>query len=450
VPALLLVFAGLAWMIRSRRERPFVASAAIALLWMFGTTFFLSEAIYLVTPGFVRHGIYPDFVLSYFSLFFAALAAFALDAWERAERPALYSANVSLRLAFLAAAIALAASAAGAMANRSSKAPGTLLLVALFFGVCGLLMHLFDSSGDQAIRRRFSACLCVVILVDLVAVGSQNRLNTLEWEGDVLPDAAVFLRSRIGAGDRIDTSEAGYQWHTKPMQWQFPSANGMNPLLLQDTVMFRAPFSHLSGRQFVLDRPDSPLVDLAGIRYVVTPRDQLAGATLIYHGGLNVFENPRAMRRFFLTGAVVGVDSIFEAIREIDTCRLDPRREAAVDAADLPSFAGIRSSAATEELGKVELIRYTPNELRLRVQTSRPAAFVATEIYSKDWRAALDGKPVPLVRADGVFRAVPIPGGVHELRIFIRPRILYWAATGSILGLLLIAAAALGPKRRIQ
>jgi len=454
VPALLLVFGGLAYLVRSSRSRPFVAAAAIAVLWMFGTTFFLSEALYLVIPGFVSRGIYPDFVLSYFSLFFAALAAFALDGWERAVQRTLFSAKLSLRLGLLAVIVALVVSAASVFSqaetqvgNRVTKAAGTLLLVSMSLGLCGLLMSLFGGNSDQTVRRRFSAALCAVIFVDLVAVGSQNRLNTYEWEGDVPPGAVVFLQSHTGPDwpYRIDTSDAWYELQTKPMQWQLRSANGMNPLLLQDVVTYRAPFSHLSERQFVLDRPDSPLLDLAGIRYIVTPRDQLAGAFMVYRGQLNVFENPRALRRFFLAGAAVGVDGIEEALDQINTRRVDPRRTVVVSAADVPSFAGINSPAPMEELGKIELIRDTPNECRLRITATRPAAFVATEIYTKDWHAMLDEAAVPLVRADGVFRAIPIPVGTHELRIFIRPRILYWAGATSVCGLLLIAGCFLVP-----
>jgi len=457
VPALLLVLSGLAFLIRSSRSRPFVAAALAAMLWMFGTTFFLSEAFYVLIPGLLRRSIYPDFLLSYFSLFFAALAAFALDGWERSENRQMFSPKLALRLALLAVVISLLVSVAGSyfpaespVANRTSKAAGTLLLVAMTFGLCGFVLRQFDGSRDQTVRRRFSAALCAVIFFDLVAVGSQNRLNTLEWEGDVPSETAVFLRSHIGPDwpYRIDTSGLWYEWQTKPIQWQIHSANGMNPLLLKDTVAFRSRYSHLVERQFVLDRPDSPLLDLAGVRYIVTPRDHVAGASLIYREEPNVFENTRALPRFFLTGAVAGVAGISEALDRIDAGRVDPKRTVEVQVSDLPSFAGIDTPAVTEELGKIELIRYTPNELRARITALRPAALVATETYTQDWHATLDGNAVPLVRADGLFRAVPIPAGTHELRIFIRPLILYQAAGVSSLGLVLAAGCFLLPLKR--
>jgi len=161
VPALLLVLSGLAFLIRSSRSRPFVAAALAAMLWMFGTTFFLSEAFYVLIPGLLRRSIYPDFLLSYFSLFFAALAAFALDGWERSENRQMFSPKLALRLALLAVVISLLVSVAGSyfpaespVANRTSKAAGTLLLVAMTFGLCGFVLRQFDGSRDQTVRRR--------------------------------------------------------------------------------------------------------------------------------------------------------------------------------------------------------------------------------------------------------------------------------------------------------
>jgi hypothetical protein len=453
VPALLLVFGGLGWLVRSSHARPVLVAAIISALWMFGTTFFMAHVFYALLPGFARHALYPDSVLAYFSLFFAGLAAFALDGWERGERHMLFPSRLCLRAGFLTLVIALLATFASGLAPadspltiRASAAGSTLLLVALFLGLCGFIAR-FHPGPDPAVRRRISAGLCVIILLDLVAVGSQTQLNTEEGEGDVPKPAVAFLQARLGSKPlyRIDTTDTSYVWRIKPMQWQLPSANGMNPLLLRDAVTYRATFSHLMDRSFILDSPESPLLDLAGIRYVVTERDRIAGANLVYQGEVNIFENPRALPRFFLAGAAIGVDGISEAIHKINIRQVDPTREVLVPMADIPGFAGIESAANTSALGKVELLSYAANEIRVRVTAVRPAAFVATEIYTRDWRAMLDGMTCSLVRADGVFRAIAVPAGMHEIRMFIYPRALYQGAALSLCGILLVIFCLLAP-----
>lgn len=447
VPALLLVFAVPGWTAGSRRSRAFLVAAIIAALWMFGTVFFASFIFYGVYPPFLRRGIYPDFVLAYFSLFFAGLAAFSLDAWERGERDSMFHTKSCLRAGSLTFLVSLILLSLGAFFPgesveliRTTASGRTLLLVTVFFLLCGFLSGL-TSNHDPVLRKRLSAALCGLIVLDLITIGSQNRLNSYDFNGDVPSEIAGFLHARLGDRPiyRIETYEAGYSRHVTPVQWRIPSANGMNPFLQLDTVAYRLPFSRLDpvDRNFVLTSADSPLVDLAGIRYIVTKKEDVAGTRAIYRGDLNVFENPRAMPRFFLVGAVSGIDGIDDVCRMIDTRRVDPSRVVLIPVGDVPYFSGINSPATSDELGTVELLSYTANEFRVRVTTHRPAAFVATETYARDWHATLDGSACPLVRADGIFRALPVPPGTHDIRVFFRPRMLYGAALLSLSGLLL-------------
>ena len=456
VPALLLVFGSLVWLIRSPRSRPFLTAAIIAALWMFGSTFSLSFVFYGLFPEFVRRGIYPDMVLAYFCLFFGVLAAFALDSWQRGERAELFQPTLCLRLAALVVGISLAALFAGAftapgslLGVRSAAAGGSLLLVALSLGLSAFLLRAYGGP-DLHDRRRFSAALCVVILLDLVAVGSHNYLNTYESEGDVQPKAVDFLRTRLGAKPlyRIGVSEAGYSWQVKPIQWRIPSSNGMNPLLSWEIVAYQMSFAHLEDRQFILDSVNSPLFDLAGIRYIVTDHEKFDNCPVIYKEEFVIHENPRAFPRFFLAGSALGVDGVVPALDQINKRVLDASRVVVVPTQDLPRFSGIQSPACTEELGGVELLEFGPNAIRVRASARRPAALVATEVYAREWQATMDGHPCPLIRADGIFRAIPVPAGTHEIRMFIKPTLLYRAAIPSVIGLLLTACCLFLPGTR--
>ncbi len=453
VPALLLVLGGLVWLAHSPLARPFLVAAAVALLWMFGQTFFVAQLVYLLFPRFARGGIYPQYVMAYFSLFFAVLAALALDGYERGERRALVRPRFCWRAASLAAVVALLLSVVGVssppespLGARAAPSGTTLLLVAVSLALCGLLLRSHGAAGAPA-RARLSAALSAVILFDLLAIGSHTRLNTDYEDGDTPPHAVGFLRERLGPLPlyRIDTSDIGAAWQSKVPQWRLPSANGLNPLLLRDTVVYRAPFSSMDYHDFRLELPESPLLDLAGIRYIVSSRDKVPGSYLIYQSGLNIFENPRALPRFFLVGAVVGSQDVGDAVRMIHTREVDATRVAVVPAAAVGRFAGLSGPATSTEIGEVRLLAYSPNEIRLRVRASRPAVLVATETYWPDWRATVDGAPEPMVRADGVFRAIRVPAGTHEVRMFIVPQQLYLGAALSGVGLLLAASFLLWP-----
>lgn len=61
------------------------------------------------------------------------------------------------------------------------------------------------------------------------------------------------------------------------------------------------------------------------------------------------------------------------------------------------------------------------DEEKFQVALARPALLVFSEIYFKGWQAYLDGSPTTLYEADGLLRAVAVPGGTHEIRFSYKP-----------------------------
>lgn len=443
IPALLLVLSGAAWLLRSRKAQPFIAAAVLGLLWMFGTLTFVSELAYLIYPPSVRRGIYPHYVLAYFSLSFAVLAAISLDSYEQGERDDLIGPHLCWWAAGLATVVALLFAAIGGLtsyAAQTAVATATLFWVAAVLACSGLLVTGQAEKG-HAQRRRISAIFCVIIAVDLITVGSSNVLNTAPGPRLGIPDAVRFVRQKLGPLPiyRADTTGLGGEWQTRVDEWRLPSANGMDPLLLRDTITYRAPFSTMSGRQFSLASFQSPLMDLAGIRYILTSAKEVPGATLVYQGEANVFENPRALPRFFLVGSVVPAPDTGTAVAMIAKDQIDPARVAIVPTQDADRFTGLAGPAASTQLGTVTLLSYSPNQLTLKVDTSRPAVLVATETFWKDWHATVDGTPQPITRADGIFRAVEVPVGTHQVTMFIVPTTLYVGAGITLAGLVVFA-----------
>jgi hypothetical protein len=95
-----------------------------------------------------------------------------------------------------------------------------------------------------------------------------------------------------------------------------------------------------------------------------------------------------------------------------------------------------------------EGIRVDGPSLEARVIAPRDGLAVILDPFYPGWTATLDGKPVPILRADFAFQAVPVPAGTHELRLTYRNR---WVPLGAAVSagtlLLLVGALALRSRR---
>ncbi len=60
---------------------------------------------------------------------------------------------------------------------------------------------------------------------------------------------------------------------------------------------------------------------------------------------------------------------------------------------------------------RVELRAYTTRRIEVAVRAPRAGYLLINDAYDPDWSARVDGRPAPVLRADFIFRAVPVPAG---------------------------------------
>jgi hypothetical protein len=80
------------------------------------------------------------------------------------------------------------------------------------------------------------------------------------------------------------------------------------------------------------------------------------------------------------------------------------------------------------------------NRVTTRVSASGPMLAVLSDRWYPGWKATVDGVEVPMLRANGVFRAVPIPAGVSDVVFSFEPGSILLGAAISVAGLLALAA----------
>ena len=176
----------------------------------------------------------------------------------------------------------------------------------------------------------------------------------------------------------------------------------------------------------ILTNPDGSInengLDLLSTRYVVARRP-MPGLEQVFQDqqtGLVVLENPDALPRAFFVGQTEVIEdreAVFERLRDPS---FDPR-ETAILPEPLPDGFDITpiDSASTVN---VELARYNPREIVWQVETDRPRLLVASEVYyPAGWTATIGEEAAPILRADYLLRAIPVPEGRHIITMRFDP-----------------------------
>jgi hypothetical protein len=76
--------------------------------------------------------------------------------------------------------------------------------------------------------------------------------------------------------------------------------------------------------------------------------------------------------------------------------------------------------------------KFTTQQVDIQVEAAAPSLVVVAQTWYHDWRAFVDGKPVPLLRANHAFQAVQVPQGRHDLRLTYKDRAFEFGAAVSI------------------
>ncbi|HSD05869.1 YfhO family protein [Flavobacterium sp.] len=98
-------------------------------------------------------------------------------------------------------------------------------------------------------------------------------------------------------------------------------------------------------------------------------------------------------------------------------------------------FQAIKNKAfAKDSTAVIKLDSYKPNDLKYTSNNSKEGLAVFSEMYyEKGWKALVDGKETPIMRADYTLRAIVVPAGQHKIEFMFDPQVV---KTGGIITLI--------------
>lgn len=272
--------------------------------------------------------------------------------------------------------------------------------VLLFFSTLGLLV--LWKRGRMG-KRTLQVLLPAVLILDLYLVvspfvqpwgpadGSEQRriarrLPSSAPQGRVLPEGSVFA------------SNDG-------MQYRFPSILGYDPLMLGRYLRFVLASQgeedgdnvvHLTG----IRDGQAKLLKMLNLRYRVskdrieTLENEIPYAQVVHQG-------------VFLEEA--------EALEFMQQEGFDPMQMVVLDPADeaaLEPFVPLEQPGGRTPL---RVLDYGLHGIRLEVVPSQPGFLVLSEIHYPGWTARVNGRPVPVVRGNALFRTIPVGSGRQEV-----------------------------------
>jgi uncharacterized membrane protein YfhO len=72
-------------------------------------------------------------------------------------------------------------------------------------------------------------------------------------------------------------------------------------------------------------------------------------------------------------------------------------------------------------MSTVRISSYRNTEIVVEVDAALPGYVVLNDPWHPWWFASVDGQDAPIIRANVIFRTVPVPAGRHTVRFQFRP-----------------------------
>lgn len=283
------------------------------------------------------------------------------------------------------------------------------ILVFVVFAVLGWAL-LAAGIGRRLPPVVLASAAVLLLFIDLLTLG---RYVEIDWN-DPMPGFAAespalrFLHAEPGI-DRIDIATGAWQ-PNMPMIERLYAARGVyNPLELANYNVYIGAVGYRG----------SPLYNVLGIKYVIGGKNEPPGDTsfivpvLDDDPAVTVYLNTRALPRamvLFNSRVIDDHDAVFDAIHADD---FDPSKTVILE-------SGVE---LTQDAGQaeIEITRYDENHAAFVVTTEKPAYFFLSDVFHPDWRARVDGEPVPIEVANYAFRAIYLDPGRHAISMDIEP-----------------------------
>ncbi|HEX5958101.1 MAG TPA: hypothetical protein VFY92_05520, partial [Hyphomicrobiaceae bacterium] len=444
LPIVLVLTVGLARGVLWRRELRFYAIASAALLLYALGRYTPAFALFFdVLPGVdvFRRPVDALFLLG---ATLSIAGGHLVHLWATARLPAATLRQKALEVGLILAILIAALATAWSM-GRTAVAMKPLLLAMAWIGAATLLL-----ATPGAWLRRGSglviAAPALLLATDLAANNGPNESTALpassyevlklDCRNDTIRFLKANMRRDVGTPwrDRVELVGLGFEWQNAALVHGLEGTLGYNPFRLSGVANATGAEDYIAGadqKNFSRLFPSysSPMADLLGLRYLAigVPVEQIDHR--LKPGDLRlvartkdayIYENPRALpRALFVTDwRLADFDGL---IASGDWPQVDLRRTVLLDSAPKLDTSASKGAAALPRSSSVAIRHYENTKVVLEVEAAQAGLVVLHDVWHPWWSVEVDGIETPILRANILFRAVPVRAGHHVLTFEFNP-----------------------------
>ena len=430
VLVLVLAFSGRLW---DRPVRFFTLALVLALLYALGWYTPVFRAFHGLLPGVSLYRRPADAVFVIGALT-AILAGYGLhrlldEPWKRQPLPVLAG------VAGVLAGVVLVAVVLGVRIDRLGRIGWPLATAAVMLAA-GIGVLVWACRRVALMPWAAGLGIAGVLTADLVLNNGPSTSSALPsahydvFEPATGNETIALLKQAAVAGethrDRVELAGLGFHWPNAAMTHRLESTLGYNPVRLALTSRATGAGDNVgapSERRFTPLFPSyrSLLADMLGLRFVATGAPVAEIDKRLAPGGLRllaetpdgwVYENDGALPRVLLATGARHAD--FARLVETGAWpELDPRRTVLLEHPTGPT--------ADRRPGTARIVAYGNNEVAIEAETPDGGFVVLNDIWHRWWTAEVDGREVPLLRANLLFRAVEVGPGRTRVVMRFRP-----------------------------
>lgn len=444
LPVVLVAFVGLSGRLLWARElRAAVLAVAGLLLYALGSYTPVFHALFDMLPGvaFFRRPADATFLLGGM---LAIVAGYLLHRYlSEAPRATSWS-QVGWAGVLLAVPVVLAVAVAVA-SGQLGYAAGPIMVAGGWLAAALALLVAVRQFGS---RRPILvvAAPALLLTIDLATNNGPNESTAQPAANyDILKpncgnETIRFLKAMVRRApgsqwrDRIELVGLGFEWPNSALVHGFDHTLGYNPLRMGIVSAALGAKDHIAGpdqREFTPLFPSyrSLLADLLGLRFIASsvPIEQVD--TRLPRGGLMlvaqtkdayIYENRDALPRVLFATRAFPAD--FERlVKDGRWPQFDPNDTVLLDQSEVPSYERGETLSPARDYSSVRITRYENTVVEVAVDATEAGFVVLNDVWHPWWRAEVDGHPATILKANVMFRAVPVPAGRHHVRFEFRP-----------------------------